>query len=133
MAASLAAGGAWYPASFLAPLDANEPHLSSAIEALLRAVARAEAAVQLDSASWEAWGLLGLTELRLGQIEKGRADLERALAGDPYNTWFKNNIDLLDTLDKDSFIPFSALHTVAEILTYLHGKDAALTEAENAS
>ena len=41
--------------------------------------------------------------------------------------------DLADLLDKDSFIPVAALHTVAEILTYLHGKDAALTEAENAS
>ncbi|MEC9453986.1 MAG: hypothetical protein VYE58_02780 [Pseudomonadota bacterium] len=41
--------------------------------------------------------------------------------------------DLLDTLDKDSFISVAALHTVAEILTYPHGKDAALTEAENAS
>ena len=29
--------------------------------------------------------------------------------------------DLLDTHDKDSFIPVAALHTVAEILTYLHG------------
>ena len=35
-------GGAWYPQSFLAPLDANEPWLSSAIAAVMRAVARAE-------------------------------------------------------------------------------------------
>ena len=39
-----AAGGAWYPNSFLAPLDANEPGLSSGIRAVMRAVARAEAA-----------------------------------------------------------------------------------------
>ena len=39
-----AAGGAWYPTSFLAPLEANEPYLSSAIEAVLRAVGEAEAA-----------------------------------------------------------------------------------------
>ena len=39
-----AAGGAWYPQSFLAPLDANEPGLSSGIAAVLRAVAQAEAA-----------------------------------------------------------------------------------------
>ena len=39
-----AAGGAWYPASFLAPLGANEPGLSGGIAALLRAVAHAEAA-----------------------------------------------------------------------------------------
>ncbi len=39
-----AAGGAWYPHSFLAPLDANEPGLSSGIRAVLRAVGQAEAA-----------------------------------------------------------------------------------------
>ncbi|PAP78290.1 alpha/beta hydrolase [Rubrivirga marina] len=39
-----AAGGAWYPNSFLAPLEANEPGLSSGIAAVLRAVAEAEAA-----------------------------------------------------------------------------------------
>ena len=41
--------------------------------------------------------------------------------------------DLLATLDRDSFIPVAALHTIAEILTYLHGKDADSAEAENAS
>lgn len=39
-----AAGGAWYPNSFLAPIEANEPHLSSAIAAVMRAVAEAETA-----------------------------------------------------------------------------------------
>ena len=39
-----AAGGAWYPQSFLAPLEANEPWLSSAVRAATRAVAVAEAA-----------------------------------------------------------------------------------------
>ncbi len=39
-----AAGGAWYPNSFLAPLDANEPQLSSAIRAVVDAVEQAEAA-----------------------------------------------------------------------------------------
>ena len=39
-----AAGGAWYPNSFLAPNEANEPGLSSGIEAVMRAVAHAEAA-----------------------------------------------------------------------------------------
>ena len=39
-----AAGGAWYPNSFLAPLSANEPWLSSAIRAVLEAVGQAEAA-----------------------------------------------------------------------------------------
>ena len=39
-----ASGGAWYPSSFLAPIEANEPGLGSGIAAVLRAVAQAEAA-----------------------------------------------------------------------------------------
>jgi predicted esterase len=39
-----AAGNTWYPASFLAPLAANEPDLSSALALLDRVVARSEAA-----------------------------------------------------------------------------------------
>jgi predicted esterase len=39
-----AAGGAWYPHSFLAPIEANEPQLSSAVRAVLRAVEQAETA-----------------------------------------------------------------------------------------
>ncbi len=41
--------------------------------------------------------------------------------------------DLLTTLDEDSFIPVAALNVVAEILTYLHGKDSQLAEAETDS
>jgi predicted esterase len=39
-----AAGGTWYPQSFLAPLAANEPGLSSALAVLAALVARVEAA-----------------------------------------------------------------------------------------
>ncbi|MDJ0779851.1 MAG: tetratricopeptide repeat protein [Gammaproteobacteria bacterium] len=54
-------------------------------------------AVELDQQSWRAWGLLGLNRLRLGQMEAGRADLERSFAGDPYNVWIKNTLQLADT------------------------------------
>ncbi len=54
-------------------------------------------AVEADPVSWEAWGTLGLNQLRVGQIEEGRASLERAFAGDPFNVWYKNTLDLLDT------------------------------------
>jgi len=43
-AASVGYGPAWYPHSFLAPLGANEPWLSSALAAVARAVAQAEVA-----------------------------------------------------------------------------------------
>ncbi len=35
-----AAGSTWYPYSFMAPLDANEPHLSSALSVLAALVAQ---------------------------------------------------------------------------------------------
>ncbi len=39
-AAPQAAGSSWYPYSFMAPLEANEPHLSSALSVLAALVAR---------------------------------------------------------------------------------------------
>ena len=57
----------------------------------------ARQAVALDVKSWRAFGLLGMNELRLGQIAPGKKDLETSFAGDPYNVWIKNTLDLLDT------------------------------------
>ncbi|MCY3964249.1 MAG: tetratricopeptide repeat protein [Acidobacteria bacterium] len=54
-------------------------------------------AVRLDARSWRGYGLLGMNQLRLGDIEAGRANLETSFAGDPYNVWTKNTLDLLDT------------------------------------
>ncbi len=55
--------------------------------------------IAADPRSWRAHGLLGLNLLRLGRIEEGRASLEAAFAGDPYNVWIKNTLDLVDTFD----------------------------------
>ena len=57
----------------------------------------ARQAVALDAKSWRGFGLLGMNELRLGQIAAGRKDLETSFTGDPYNVWIKNTLDLLDT------------------------------------
>lgn len=54
-------------------------------------------AVDADAGSWTGWGLAGLNQLRLGRVDEGRRHLERAFAGDPFNLWFKNTLDLLDT------------------------------------
>ena len=54
-------------------------------------------AVALDPRSWRGHGILGLNQLRLGAIDDGRKSLEAAFAGDPYNVWIKNTLDLLDT------------------------------------
>ncbi len=54
-------------------------------------------AVRIDPKSWRGYGLLGQNQLRLGEIEAGRENLETAFAGDPYNVWIKNTLDLVDT------------------------------------
>jgi tetratricopeptide (TPR) repeat protein len=57
----------------------------------------AKQAVALDAKDWSAWTALGLNQLRLGQIDSGKASLAKSFAGDPYNVWVKNTLDLLDT------------------------------------
>lgn len=64
------------------------------------AVRLARSAVTLDSTSWRAWSVLGINQLRLGDAKAARASLEKSFAGDPYNVWVKNSLDLLDRLDK---------------------------------
>lgn len=79
-------------------------HLVSAGEAVARgrryadALRFGEVAVARDSQSWKGWALVGTNRLRRGDMAGGRAALERALAGDPFDLWTKNTLDLLDTL-----------------------------------
>jgi hypothetical protein len=63
-------------------------------------IVHAREALTLDSTSVRALGILGTNELRTGQIEQGRARIERAFAIDPFNLWHKNTLDLLDQLKK---------------------------------
>ena len=74
----------------------------------------------LDSLSWGALGLLGMNQLRMGAIEQGHANLERAFEGDPFNVWFKNTLDLLDT--------FSSYQTVRtpHFVLFLRGDESDL-------
>jgi tetratricopeptide (TPR) repeat protein len=65
-----------------------------------QAVDFAREAVRLDPRSWRGHAILGLNQLRLGTIEAGRASLETAFAGDPYDVWVKNTLDLLDTFKR---------------------------------
>jgi tetratricopeptide (TPR) repeat protein len=57
----------------------------------------AKQGVALDAKDWHVWGVLGMNQLRLGQIADGRKSLDSSFAGDPYNVWVKNTLDLLDT------------------------------------
>ncbi|GBD33244.1 Beta-barrel assembly-enhancing protease [bacterium HR33] len=95
-----------------------------------RAVALASKGVQLDPQAWRAYAVLGINQLRLGQMAEGRANLERAFAGDPYDPWTKNTLDLLDVLDRYSVrdagrFRLAADSSEAELL-YLYLADLAI-------
>lgn len=100
-----------------AELDVQLAELSVQTRRYHQAVERARAAVELDPAAWEGWGVLGMNQLRVGDIPEGRANLERAFAGDPFNPWFKNNLDLLDTFER--FVP----HETEHFELFLHGTE----------
>ncbi len=55
-------------------------------------------AIELSPNLWSARTQLGIQLLRVGKIEEGRAEIERAFAGDPFNPWAKNTLDLLDSM-----------------------------------
>ncbi|MCA1615151.1 MAG: tetratricopeptide repeat protein [Acidobacteria bacterium] len=55
-------------------------------------------AVALQPRLWRAHLSLGMALLRLGRMEEGRAAVEKAFEGDPFNVWAKNTLDLLDAL-----------------------------------
>lgn len=56
--------------------------------------------VRVDASSWRSHALLGINLLRIGRMAEGQRSLERAFAGDPYDVWTKNTLDLLDVLDR---------------------------------
>ncbi len=78
------------PLVLMAELAADHRKYADALEF-------ARMATEADPRSWTAWGLMGLNQVRLGEVDAGRANLERAFVGDPFNLWFKNTLDLLDT------------------------------------
>jgi tetratricopeptide (TPR) repeat protein len=64
-----------------------------------QAVQFSRRATELAPRLWDAHLRLGMSLLRLGQMETGRAAVEKAFRGDPFNIWAKNTLDLLDTMD----------------------------------
>ena len=64
-----------------------------------QAVQFARRATELSPRLWDAHLSLGMSLLRLGQMDTGRAAIEKAFKGDPFNIWAKNTLDLLDTMD----------------------------------
>ena len=78
------------PLVLIAELAADHRKYSDALDF-------ARQAAEADPGAWSAWGLVGLNQVRLGRVDEGRVHLERAFSGDPFNLWFKNTLDLLDT------------------------------------
>jgi tetratricopeptide (TPR) repeat protein len=103
-----------------AEMDATLAELAVQTRRYEEAVERAAEAVRLDGAAWDAWGLLGMNQLRLGEIDEGRVNVERAFEGDPYNPWFKNSLDLLDTFDRFE------IRQTDHFDLFLHGTEAEL-------
>ena len=85
----------------------------------------AREALALDSTSTRALGLVGTNALRAGDMEEGRARLERAFALDPFNLWHKNTLDLLDkmrgfrTVDRGRFRIVAPVEESELLTTYL--------------
>ena len=63
-----------------------------------QAAAFARRATEIAPRLWDAHLNLGMALLRLGQMEAGRAAVEKAFKGDPFNLWAKNTLDLLDSM-----------------------------------
>lgn len=122
-----AAGGTWYPLSFLAEIERNEPYLSSALGALERLLARVEAAgvpaermillgfsqgaclaVEYAARHARRWG--GLAILTGGLI--GPPGMPREHAGS-----FEGTPVLLGSGDPDPHVPRSRLEETAAVLT----------------
>lgn len=76
----------------LAEVSADQRQYARAVDFAAQAVAR-------DEQAWAARGLLATNQLRTGAMDEGRANMEAAFAGDPFNPWFKNTLDLLDTFE----------------------------------
>ncbi len=65
-----------------------------------QAASFARQAVELDNRCWRGFALLGINQLRSGDMDAGRRNLETAFDGDPYDVWTKNTLDLLDNLQQ---------------------------------
>ena len=73
-------------------------HFATNTRRTAQAAAFARRAIEIAPGLWAAHLNLGMALLRLGQMEAGRAEVEKAFKGDAFNIWAKNTLDLLDTM-----------------------------------
>jgi len=124
-----AAGNTWYPSSFLAPIETNEPWLSSALSALAELVGRLER----EGFPAERIGVLGFSQgaclasefaarnaRRYGMI----AALTGGLIGPPgapraYSGSLAGTPVFLGSSDVDMHVPLARVHETRDALTAL--------------
>ena len=82
----------------------------------------AAAGVSRDPRAARALALLGINQLRIGQIAEGKASLDQSFAADPFDVWAKNTLDLLDT-----FTQYEERRTPRFVVS-MEKKDAALLD-----
>jgi len=73
-------------------------HFATQTRRYSESVAFLNQALKLSPDQWSSHLALGMGLLRMGKIEEGRAEVEKAFEGDPFNLWAKNTLDLLDAM-----------------------------------
>jgi phospholipase/carboxylesterase len=126
-----AAGNTWYPQSFLAPIDANQPHLSSALSLLGTLFSDLESAGIPPERTF----LLGFSQgaclttefvARNAQKYGGVAAFSGGLIGPEgtpreYDGSLDGTLVYLGCGDQDPHIPVERVHETEEVLTGLAG------------
>ena len=74
----------------------------------------ARESILIDSTDWTGYSTLGNNLLRMGDVDAARKAFERSFAGDPYNLWTKNTLDLLDTYKNYDLIPTEHFQLMVE-------------------
>jgi tetratricopeptide (TPR) repeat protein len=83
------------------------------------AVAFAREAIRINPNDYKSMSLLGVNLMRIGEEDEGKAMLEKAFEGDPFNVWTFNTLTLLDSFT--NFEQFDTPHFHVK----LHKKEAA--------
>ncbi len=73
-------------------------HYATITRRTSQAATFAKRATEISPRLWSAHLNYGMALLRLGQMDAGRAAVEKAFQGDPFNLWAKNTLDLLDAM-----------------------------------
>lgn len=73
-------------------------HFATITRRYHQAVLFAQKAVELSPRLWRAHLSLGMALMRTGRVAEGRAAIETSFAGDAFNLWAKNTLDLLDSM-----------------------------------